>query len=167
MYACSVSRGNTNLGTSCARVRTVQADRNPAVHRQARPAQTVRFHDAIVRFLHLHVAVAIHASTRYRAPQALVGLERGASCFSNPVVPDDEGLTLLPYTGDDCLTYEGEINKMAVNVAFGRYTKSARLYLEDLEQTVLSFGMTSCWAHLGRRLSVTLAWARPLCITAT
>ena len=26
-----------------------------------------------------------------------------------------------PYTGDDCLTYEGEINKMAVNIAFGRY----------------------------------------------
>ena len=167
MYACSVSRGNTNLGTSCARVRTVQADRNPAVHRQARPAQTVRFHDAIVRFLHLHVAVAIHASTRYRAPQALVGLERGASCFNNPVVPDDEGLTLLPYTGDDCLTYEGEINKMAVNVAFGRYTKTARIDLEDLEQTASSFGMTSCWAQLGRRLSVPLAWARPLCITAT
>ena len=54
-------------------------------------------------------------------PQALVGLERGASCFSNPVVPDEEGLTLLPYTGDECLTYEGEINKMATNVAFGRY----------------------------------------------
>ncbi|CAM9093102.1 unnamed protein product [Laminaria digitata] len=52
--------------------------------------------------------------------KALVGLERGASCFSNPEFPDDEGLTLLPYTGDDCLTYEGEINKMAVNVAFGR-----------------------------------------------
>ncbi|CAM9779526.1 unnamed protein product, partial [Laminaria digitata] len=37
-----------------------------------------------------------------------------------PVYPDDGGLELLPYTGDDCLTYEGEINKMAVNIAFGR-----------------------------------------------
>ena len=54
-------------------------------------------------------------------PQALVGLERGGSCIEDPVFPDDEGLNLLPYSGKDCLTYEGEINKMAVNVAFGRY----------------------------------------------
>ena len=54
-------------------------------------------------------------------PQAHVGLERGASCFVDPVYPDDDGQKLLPYTGDDCLTYEGEINKMAVNIAFGRY----------------------------------------------
>ncbi|CAM9093034.1 unnamed protein product [Laminaria digitata] len=52
--------------------------------------------------------------------KALVGLERGSDCVKNPVFPDDEGLTLLPYTGEDCLTYEGEINKMAVNIAFGR-----------------------------------------------
>ena len=51
--------------------------------------------------------------------QALVGLERGSDCFSDPVFPDDEGLTLLPYTG--CLTFEGEINKMATNIALGRY----------------------------------------------
>ncbi|CAN0527345.1 unnamed protein product, partial [Scytosiphon promiscuus] len=38
----------------------------------------------------------------------------------NPVFPDDEGLILLPYTGDECLTYEGELTKMAVNVAFDR-----------------------------------------------
>ena len=62
-------------------------------------------------------------------PQALVGLERGSDCFNNPVFPDDEGLTLLPYTGDDCLTYEGEINKLAVNVAFGRCRKSAPVNL--------------------------------------
>ena len=48
-------------------------------------------------------------------------MERGRLCFSDPVYPDDGGLELLPYTGDDCLTYEGEINKMAVNIAFGRY----------------------------------------------
>nr|CAF04025.1 vanadium-dependent iodoperoxidase 1 [Laminaria digitata] len=55
--------------------------------------------------------------------KALVGLERGSVCFNDPVFPDDEGLTLLPYTGDDgnnCLTFEGEINKLAVNVALGR-----------------------------------------------
>lgn len=53
--------------------------------------------------------------------QAHVGLERGRLCFSDPVYPDVDGLQLLPYTGGDCLTYEGEINKMAVNIAFGRY----------------------------------------------
>ncbi|CAN0510428.1 unnamed protein product, partial [Scytosiphon promiscuus] len=52
--------------------------------------------------------------------QALVGLERGSECFNDPVFPDDEGWTLLPYTGDECLTYEGELNKLVVNVAFGR-----------------------------------------------
>nr|CAQ51446.1 putative vanadium-dependent iodoperoxidase 3 [Laminaria digitata] len=51
--------------------------------------------------------------------KALVGLERGSDCFRDPKVPDDEGLTLLDFTGD-CLTFEGEINKLAVNVAFGR-----------------------------------------------
>ncbi|CAN0490156.1 unnamed protein product, partial [Scytosiphon promiscuus] len=52
--------------------------------------------------------------------QALVGLERGSDCFDNPVVSDEDGFNLLPYSGDDCLTYEGEINKLATNVAFGR-----------------------------------------------
>ncbi|CAN0378426.1 unnamed protein product, partial [Scytosiphon promiscuus] len=50
--------------------------------------------------------------------QAFVGLEKGSECFDEPVFPDDEGLELLPYDG--CLTFEGEINKLAVNVAFGR-----------------------------------------------
>ena len=52
--------------------------------------------------------------------QALVGLERGFTCVEEPVFPDDDGLELLPFTGE-CLTFEGEINKLAVNVAFGRY----------------------------------------------
>lgn len=50
----------------------------------------------------------------------MVGLDRGLECFNDPVFPDDEGLSLLPYTESDCLTYEGEINKMAVNIAVGR-----------------------------------------------
>lgn len=50
----------------------------------------------------------------------MVGISRATECFANPVFPDDDGLELLPWTGTDCLTYEGEINKMAVNVAFGR-----------------------------------------------
>ena len=54
--------------------------------------------------------------------QALVGLERGAMCVERPVFPDDDGQELLFFTGDECLTYEGEINKLAVNVAVGRYS---------------------------------------------
>lgn len=50
----------------------------------------------------------------------MVGISRATECFDSPVFPDDDGLELLPWTGTDCLTYEGEINKMAVNVAFGR-----------------------------------------------
>jgi hypothetical protein len=40
----------------------------------------------------------------------------------NPVVPTDDGLSLLPYTGSDAdqLTLGGELNKIAANVAIGR-----------------------------------------------
>ena len=51
--------------------------------------------------------------------QALIGLDRGGEYFPNPVFPDDDGLELIAFEGS-CLTYEGEINKLAVNVAFGR-----------------------------------------------
>jgi hypothetical protein len=37
----------------------------------------------------------------------------------NPVVASDDGLTLLPYTGDP-LTVGGELNKLAANMTFGR-----------------------------------------------
>ncbi|CAM9570084.1 unnamed protein product [Ectocarpus sp. 13 AM-2016] len=51
--------------------------------------------------------------------KALVGLERGGECFTDPVLPDDDGLELVAWEGGS-LTYEGEINKLAANVAFGR-----------------------------------------------
>jgi membrane-associated phospholipid phosphatase len=40
----------------------------------------------------------------------------------NPVVPSDDGLSLLPYTGSDAdqMTVAGELNKIAANVAIGR-----------------------------------------------
>ena len=39
----------------------------------------------------------------------------------NPVVPSNDGLSLLPYTGGDAgqLTVDGELNKLANNVSFG------------------------------------------------
>src|SRR5207302_3438166 len=43
--------------------------------------------------------------------------------FPNPiVVPTDDGLGLVPYTGSDAnqMTVTGELNKLAMNVAYGR-----------------------------------------------
>ena len=45
----------------------------------------------------------------------------GDFVLPNPVVPSDDGLTLVPYTGPDAgqLTVNGELNKLAYNVSFG------------------------------------------------
>ena len=51
--------------------------------------------------------------------QAFLGLDRGGDCYPNPVSPDGDGRELIGFEGG-CLMYEGEINKLAVNVAFGR-----------------------------------------------
>ncbi|MBL8860278.1 MAG: vanadium-dependent haloperoxidase [Planctomycetes bacterium] len=42
--------------------------------------------------------------------------------YVNPVVPSDDGLTLLSYTGPGAtqMTVGGELNKLAMNVAYGR-----------------------------------------------
>jgi hypothetical protein len=37
----------------------------------------------------------------------------------NPVTPSDDGLSLVPYTGEP-LTVGGELNKLASNIALGR-----------------------------------------------
>jgi len=45
----------------------------------------------------------------------------GSFVIPEPVVPSDDGLTLLPYTGADTglLTVNGELNKLGHNVSFG------------------------------------------------
>jgi hypothetical protein len=45
----------------------------------------------------------------------------GNFVIPNPVVPTDDGQTLLPYTGGDAgqMTVNGELNKLANNVSFG------------------------------------------------
>ena len=45
----------------------------------------------------------------------------GNFVIPNPVVPSDDGLALLPYTGADAgqLTVNGELNKLGHNVSFG------------------------------------------------
>lgn len=45
------------------------------------------------------------------ALKAMCGLEHGKICFPDPMVPDDEGLKLLPYEPADdefCYTKDGE-----------------------------------------------------------
>ena len=43
----------------------------------------------------------------------------GNYVIPNPVVPTPGGLSLVPYTGGDTLTVNGELNKLAHNVSFG------------------------------------------------
>jgi hypothetical protein len=45
----------------------------------------------------------------------------GDFVIPNPVVPSNDGQTLLPYTGSDAgqITVDGELNKLANNVSFG------------------------------------------------
>ncbi len=45
----------------------------------------------------------------------------GNHVLQNPVVPTDDGLSLVPYTGSDAgqLTVNGELNKLGHNVTFG------------------------------------------------
>lgn len=59
--------------------------------------------------------------TNNHITQVLAGLQRGSECFDDLVFPDDEGFTFLPYA--DRLTYDGETNKLATNIALGRYVR--------------------------------------------
>jgi hypothetical protein len=45
----------------------------------------------------------------------------GNFVIPNPLVPTDDGLSLVPYTGSDSnqITVNGELNKLAHNVTFG------------------------------------------------
>lgn len=43
-----------------------------------------------------------------------------SAVIQNPVVPDVNGTTLVPYAGAENLTVGGELNKIAANVANGR-----------------------------------------------
>ncbi|CAN0012995.1 unnamed protein product [Ectocarpus sp. 4 AP-2014] len=68
--------------------------------------------------------------------KALVGLERGGECFTDPVLPDDDGIVLVTWEGG-CLTYEGETNKLAANVAFGRQMMGVHYRFDSIEGLLL------------------------------
>lgn len=62
-----------------------------------------------------------HATMAGAAVTVLKAFYKGSFVIPSPVVPSDDGLTLLPYTGP-ALTVEGELNKLASNISLGRDT---------------------------------------------
>lgn len=63
-----------------------------------------------------------HATVAGACVTILKALFHTDTPFQNPVIPSTDGLTLLPYTGADAaqMTVGGELNKLAMNVAYGR-----------------------------------------------
>lgn len=62
-----------------------------------------------------------------------------------PVVPSDDGLSLMPYTGPDHLRVGGEMDKLAANIALGR-NHAAVHWRSDYTQSLL----------LGEKLAVSI-----------
>ena len=62
---------------------------------------------------------ASHMSTVGAGITALKALFNESFVIPNPVMPSDDGLSLVPYTGAP-LTVGGELNKLASNIALGR-----------------------------------------------
>jgi hypothetical protein len=60
-----------------------------------------------------------HASTAGAGITMLKALFNESFMIPSPVVPSDDGLSLVPYTGAP-LTVGGELNKLASNIALGR-----------------------------------------------
>jgi hypothetical protein len=62
---------------------------------------------------------AAHAVTGGAGVTMLKAMFNESFVIPSPVVPSDDGLTLVPYTGDP-LTVLSELNKLAANVSLGR-----------------------------------------------
>jgi hypothetical protein len=62
---------------------------------------------------------AAHAVTAGAGITVLKALFNESFVIPNPVMPSDDGLSLVPYTGGS-LTVGGELNKLASNIALGR-----------------------------------------------
>jgi hypothetical protein len=61
--------------------------------------------------------------------------------IDNPVVPSDDGLSLLPYQGGATLTVGGELNKLASNIATGRNLAGVHWRSDALESLRLGEAM--------------------------
>jgi hypothetical protein len=66
-------------------------------------------------------------------------LRESSGEFTRPVVSSSDGLSLIPYEGDDrdSLTVEGELNKLAANVGLGRNHASVHWRTDDVRSFTL------------------------------
>jgi len=60
----------------------------------------------------------------------------GDFVIQNPVVPTPGGLSLVPYTGGDTLTVNGELNKLAHNVSFGHGIHDGVHWRSDTDSSI-------------------------------
>jgi len=61
----------------------------------------------------------------------------GNHVFQHPVMPADDGLSLVPFTGSDQLTANGELNKVGHNVSFGHGILAGIHYRSDTDSSML------------------------------
>jgi hypothetical protein len=77
-----------------------------------------------------------HASLIGAGVTVLKAFFNEAFVIPHPVVPSDDGLSLRPWTGAP-LTVGQELNKLALNVAFGRDTAGVHFRKDEIEGIVL------------------------------
>jgi hypothetical protein len=63
----------------------------------------------------------------------------GAAVWPNPVVPSNDGLSVVPYTGSDAgqMTVAGELHKLAHNVSYGHGIHAGIHWRSDTETSML------------------------------
>ena len=61
----------------------------------------------------------------------------GSFVIPNPVVPTSDGLSLVPYTGSDVLTVNGELNKLGHNVSFAHGIHAGIHWRSDTDTSLM------------------------------
>ena len=74
----------------------------------------------------------------------------GNFVIPNPVLPTSDGLSLVPYTGSDKLTVNGELNKLGHNVTFGHGIHAGIHWRSDSDTSLL-LGEAVALSFLGDR----------------
>lgn len=78
-----------------------------------------------------------HATVAGASITVLKALFRGDYVIPNPLQPDSTGANTVPYTGPDTLTVEGELNKIAANIAYGRNIAGVHWRSDAVESLLL------------------------------